>query len=483
MKNVLGLVTIALMVVVVACQVPSSTGAGSLRVVLPSPTGSRTVTANDGYGNVVRIQLVRSGVIVPLSGQSYLQQTMAGQTVTLDSIPVGTNYQLYVATGQIDTSGFFEVAYYQVSSAFQITAGASTAVSVTLNSTPIAVVEATGTSYAHAAVNGGSGLYFINGSQFSAVSSGDPAASAGNISSTTPGTYPSGTIYSLSYNSASNSPFWLSTSAGIYTSSSWPTFSLMSSPTTAVYHSGVIYIGSSGSLAYYWGAGLNAGLSASTAYSSVALPSSWTTMSSLSSSLQSQLSGLSQAITAVASDGGSNYAYLATGLGSYIVPASQISTLDPSTVSSLTVLSTADGTLIGPLTTYSNGSSVAYTFAGTTKGLYAAPVNVSTGVPTSSDGKLDLVSGTSGLNITSLYTAGYNSVPLTVAYSATTGQVLIFVYSSLVFTYPTLAGLPSGTPQFTMYSTNLGGSTYIVYLVITGTDATVRVPIYAYVLT
>ncbi len=202
---------------------------------------------------------------------------------------------------------------------------------------------------------------------------------------------------------------------------------------------------------------------------------------SSSPTLNDALNKLDQAIFSVAA-GGSNYVYLSTGIGAFRLTPSLVAqgpsvigtALTNGTVGGQSImLKTQDDTLIGPVSAYSNNSSTAYGFAGTTKGLYGSSVAVASGIP--SGGTLPLIAGTQGLNITSLATTAtsYSGVVYTAAYSATTNEILILQNLSLTARIPALSGLPSGTLQLTWYPY----STHLV-LVIAGSDATVEYPVF-----
>ena len=484
-----------------ACQVPGALGVGSLKIAVPAPASLKAATTS-GQGNLIRIQLVRNGVVVPLGGQNYLQQGLAGQTITVDSLPTGTNYKVYVASGQTATngSGFFETSYFAASDPFEISAGTSTSVSVTLNATPVSIIEDSASAN-HAAVSYSGILYFINGSAFSYVSSGDPAIVTS--SPLVPGYLASAGASGAKVYSVSNDGygFWFNTDQGILWFNSDGTFQSVSTGTGAltVWASGAVTLsnGTGPVLGYYYGSGLTAAVAPANSSSVAPFNSgdpTWTTLTAMlslnqGSSLQTALNKLNQAVLGVATDG-YNYAYLSTGIGTIRLDTSLLNSAaaDPTTLGTnlqngndghgnSILVATSDGTLVGPVSTYSNKSSQAFAFAGTTKGLYGSSVTIDKGLP--SNGTLPLLGDTLGLNITSLATRAYSTSygapdkAYTAAYSATTNEVLIYKNLNLFKRLPALAGLPSGTPQFTWYVYSSSGTTYLV-LVIAGSDATVE---------
>jgi|GEM_PF-3459668 len=506
----LGAVLAALLLT--ACQMPGALGVGSLQIAVPVPAGLRAATTS-GQGNLIRIQLVRNGVVVPLGGQNILQQGLAGQTITVNGLATGTNYKIYAASGSMNANGtgFFETSYYAASDPFEISAGTSTSVSVTLNPTPISIIEDGGTSVNHAAVSYNNALYFIDGADFKFVTGADPAPAAtlstqiaGFLSSAGAAT---GTkVYSVSFNGYSS--FWFNTSQGILPFDATEVGGLFQNVSTgtgtaslAVWQSGTVTLTGGSALAFYYGPGLTVGLAPAANYGNAPFSSgvpTWTTLTSMlslspGSTLETALNKLNQAVSGVATDA-ANYVYISTGIGAYRLDSSLLGQGTSQLGIDLTngndgngnsiLLATEDGSLIGPVSTYSDTSSKAFAFAGTTKGLYAAAVAPASGIP-SGDGKLQLLTETSGLNITGLQTLPHlassstngPNTAYTVAYSATTNEVLIYNDLSLVTRLSALAGLPSGTLNFTWHLYNNGSGREYLLLVIAGSDATVEYPV------
>ena len=151
-------------------------------------------------------------------------------------------------------------------------------------------------------------------------------------------------------------------------------------------------------------------------------------------------------------------------------------------------VATEDGTPVTLVSNITDNGVHAYTFAGTVNGLYGSAVNPTTGFPTTADGKLPVIPGTSGLNITVLSTSPVSNLrnsqglvyaAYTAAYSATTQELLVLQNNVVLARYPALAGLPSGPLQFSwdLYRFPTGSSTEILSLVVTGSDATVALPV------
>lgn len=140
MKTVQWLASLGLVVLIAGCQM-TKTGGVIVQVPAPNETTSRAVTANDGKGDWVRIQLLRNGAVIPLSqGAPFVEQKIAGQKVALSELPPGPGYTLNVATGEKKDSGYFEVAYFESSRPFSITAGVDTVIDLKLKKAPLFVI-------------------------------------------------------------------------------------------------------------------------------------------------------------------------------------------------------------------------------------------------------------------------------------------------------------------------------------------------------
>ena len=473
MKRLIGYLTGAVLVaglILAGCQVPTASG-GTLRVVLPAKSSARDISSS----TAIRLQLTRNGAIVSLSGGNYIEKSLggAGQTVSVDGLSPGSGYVLLVSTGHYaGTGNFYNTDDFSKSDAFEISAGVNTAVSVTLQTGRVAVLE--GDNGPHGATVLGSALYYLDGS---------------NIYSTTNPTSPGSSYASLggasgvqSLSSDGSSELWLNTTAGIATNANGSFAVSMfddhgSSITPSVTDSGKAALGSN-SFSYYYGSGLTAGLETSN-------DSDWWTTDDLfnfSADIRSKLQG--QMIRGVAYT--SQFAAVATSIGAFRVESSMLtSASDLGTDftngtynSSSILLQPSDPTLlIGPVSAILSGST-AMIFGGTAKGLYAANVNSTTGAPVSDGQTLSLVSGTQGLNITKLAT--YGSVvndgtvtgAYTVAYSAGTREVLVIRNQTVIDRISAFEGLPSGDLRLTLYATSSN-----LYLVATGSDATVYVPL------
>jgi len=263
-------------------------------------------------------------------------------------------------------------------------------------------------------------------------------------------------------------------------------------PVPQVYGSGTISLTTGAVMAYYFGPGLMAGFATDSTASGSNFNSGnpkWKTLSemlSLSSSpaLQTALNKLNQAVFGVATDG-NNFILLSTGIGTFRLTSGLIAqgtgvvgtalSSGKDTNGNSIMITTSDNALIGPVSAFSDNASTGYAFAGTTRGLYGSAVAVSTGLPSGGGNSLPIISGTEGLNITSLATSDVSGAPAkayTAAYSANSRELLILRNLSVATRVPALAGLPTGTPQFTWYSFSSGGKTNL-YLIIAGNEATV----------
>jgi len=391
---------------------------------------------------------------------------------------------------------------------------------MTLKPTPVSIIEGGGTNVNHAAVSYNGTLYFINGANLY-TGTGDPALSANQALKVSSylGSSGASKVYSIS-NVYSTSPpnFWFNTDKGILPSNGATvlgspamkdsTGAILSSP-PVVWGSGTVQLTGSpgGFLAYYYGPKLNSGLAPSAKVDGDFNNGDpkWTTLSSMlglsqGSQLQTALNKLDQAVTGVATDA-ANYAYLASGIGTYRLDSTLLGQTPNDLGNDFTngndgakptshsiLLQTEDGTLIGPVSTYSDTSSKAFTFAGTTRGLYASSVATATtsatqaGTPTG-DGKLPILTETTGLNISTVVTLPHAAISYfqgpntayTAAYSATSNEILIYKDLSQAARLPALAGLPSGTLQLSwhVYKDTVSH----LLLVVAGTDATVEYPV------
>jgi hypothetical protein len=450
-----------------SCHSPVNMG-GTLRVVLPG-SSSRATLANS---TAVRLQLTRNNAIVPISGGDYIEKPLSGETVSIDGLTPGSGYVLFVSTGHRTGSGnFYATDNFQQSSSFEISAGVDSAVTVTLQTSPIVVLEGESGPHAVTVSQAGTTLYFLSG----------------NNVMTPSGTYLSGynpgaNVLGLGHD-GSNGALWLNTDQGIFSSTaanvSFTTLGMTDSNSAsispAVTNSAKVNF--TNSFSYYYGAGLTGGLRVGTNLN-------WYTMDDLlsfSSDLKSKLNG--QIIRGAAYN--ADFAVLATSIGAFRVYDGMLTGKTATDVGNYLKNGTDSGgvsiaiqpsdptLLIGPVSTYSDGS-IALIFGGTSNGLYAASVNASTGYPSTSDHSLPLVSGTQGLNITQLatYPTTVNSLVYTAAYSDNTRELLILQGTQVVSRIPAFEGLPSGTPRLAIY---LNSST--LYAVVAGSDGTVEVPL------
>ncbi len=472
MKSIISVLAALLLV---GCQIPGSFGgSGNLQIHLPGGSQSRVAASTGPADNLVRIQLVRNGIIVPLSGKDFLEQKLAGQTVTLDGLPTGTGFQLFVSTGQYPTSGgaYFETAHYQASGLFEISAGNSTSVSVTLGAARVAVVEdAAASVHSTAASNSGTVLFFVSGADVRRISGGDPTVFANSALSN--GSYASsipGRLNSLANNDGT---IYFSTTQGLYYAADGTNrIDDLPTPPNALRSGFATILGYSTSvntnLYGIQGPGLSGGVSVG--------GSTW-------SPVTIGLYGFAaNPYVAYVSTGLRTVRLTGDLLGQFTSNADLLSSVSSGVDSFYNVgegitVATSDGTPIGPISTYWDTSyTTAYTFAGTKKGVYAGPVLPFSGAPI--NGTLAPVSATSGLDITFLVSLPTYYAPdsYTAAYASNTKEILIFRNSDLVDRVKSLEGLPSGDLQLEWY-VDTTASPPDLYLFASGTDATVVVPV------
>jgi hypothetical protein len=187
------------------------------------------------------------------------------------------------------------------------------------------------------------------------------------------------------------------------------------------------------------------------------------------------------------------YVYLSTSVGTFRIASDLLDSVgaaDPSAIANnlknakdqanLTMLIQPQDTtlVIGPVSTFSDyPNPTAYAFAGTANGLYSSAVNSTTGAPPGTEGMLNLVPGTLGMNITQVATFDAaipnNATVFTAAYSANTRELLILNNQTVVTRIPAFEGMPSGNVKLVWYITSSAGNNYL-NLAISGSDATVR---------
>ncbi len=467
-----------------ACQVPIGNG-GTLKVVLPG-SGNRASIAGD---TAVRLQLTRNNNIVPLSGSDFLEKSLSGQTVSIDGLVPGPGYVLLVSTGSRNPGEtFYRTNLFQKSAPFEISAGTDTAVTVTLDTTNVAVIEANNSSV-HSATVKGSALFYLDGNKVSTTTNLSLTATPETVAP-----YYSGSLSNVNGLSTDSvaSQLWLNTATGVFAESggagsgSFPIVLMTDSDgntiTPSVTDSGKIQLigisnANTNTFSYYFGAGFTAGLQ-------VGSETSWHTMDELLKvgNLKDKLQG--QIIRGVASAG--TFAILTTSIGAFRVEENMLTSAsdlgsdftngkNAADNSSIVIQASDTSLVINPVSAISD-SGTNVVFGGTANGLYASNVTAS-GAPTATgDGQtLTLVSGTQGLSITRLATYGslIGGSVYTAAYSANTREVLVLRGTTVVSRVSAFAGLPSGDPRLTLYK----DSSTALYLVVTGSDASVKIPI------
>lgn len=471
MKRIVVLL-IALGAILASCSTPTASSGGTLRIILPA--SSRAVMDGVEVGDHVRVQLARNGVIVPLSGGTFIEHSLPSGDISIDGLAPGSGYVLYVSTGQYNSGEtFYRTTYFGKSDAFEISAGTDTAVSATLAGSRFTVLEAA--SGAHAITSpDGAVLYFANGSELDRDMNNGSGQAV--VSQYRTNYAPSGVqVQGLGHDNTGK--LWLNTDKGVSVDNgSFQTPAMSDSNgsiSPSVTDSGK-FILSGNSLAYYYGAGRTAGVQTTSS------GTTWETLDEListSNELKEKLTG--QVIRSVVST--PYFGVLSTSIGSFRVESGMLNDNDALSNAltsgkfngvSIDVEPSDTSLSVTPVSAYSDGSTTGLVFEGTAKGLYAGNVNATTGVPTSADGTLPLVSDTLGLNITKLATYGslVGGNVVTVAYSDSSRELLV-LHGTTVFTrYSAFEGLPSGDLRLALY---LVGST--LYAAVSGTDATVRI--------
>jgi len=494
MKTLKAILAGALVLALAACQIPFS-GTGSLKIQLPG--GARAAAGSTG--DLVRLQLTRNGVVIPLSGGDYIEKVLAGQTVSLDGLSPGPGYNILVSTGLRNAGEtFYRTKLFQKSEPFEISAGTDTSVNLTLSASRFTVLESVAGS-AHGATtdSNGSILIYLNGAGTVQVSNGGVST---NIPVSNWSNLGSATVNGLGYNNAFlPATLWINTTKGIFESTP-PSSTIGSMPmsdsnnatiTPVVTESGSVILHDSATtqdnkIAYYAGSGMTAGIRVNT-------DPKWQTLTDLlsldsMSSLKDTLSKSGQVIRGFAS--ASPFAYLSTAIGTYRIPAELIAGTTQGLGNSLKdgkdangvsiIVEPDDGSLIiGPVSVFSDGASKAVAFGGTVKGLFASAVDPLKGIPQTPSGHLGLVAGTPGLNISQVATSAVKAADGTVytaAYSANTRELLLLKDLAVVDHISAFEGLPSGSLKFTWYVTTVS-SVHTLHLVASGGDATVQLEV------
>lgn len=471
MKKMFGVLAILLALLLASCQVPFS-GLGSIKISLPNT--ARTVNAGDGKGNIVRIQLVQNGInLVPLStSTSYLQAPLAGQDIEITDLNPGSNYTLLVATGEIKTSGFFEVSYFNTSEPFDIIAGESQDVPVTLNKNTGRSLLTHSASATQAVTTVGSSLYYLdNGSLTSRTSIGETSGS-------TVANLDGKNVRSLS---TAGTEAWINTDSGIFRSASSGALGPVSGADTFnAYDSGRVTINNisssvtSATISYYTGKGTVGGVKLDI---NNGAGGKWVEFSTALGSSLAKYSN-SQLLSGIAST--DKFAYLATAVGLMRVNTDLIKEAsadrDPSTYLT-NKLANGDFEVsynpeakVSSVSTYSNGTK-AFVFVASDKGLYGANVNASTGVST---GDLPALADTEGQmfgKVSTATSANEDATVYTAAYNVSTRSVMVFKDLNLVRIIPAFNGLPNGNLSFAW----LGANNLVIVGDASGPNATVAI--------
>lgn len=487
---------LALLVPLASCLLPSG-GTGSLRIILPSPDQgtSRAISANAPYGNLVRIQLLRNNEVIPIGGKPYLEQGMAGQVVTLDALSPGSGYTIQVATGESEASNFFEVAYFQASEGFEITAGVDADVKVVLKPVPYRLLESTPGD--HAVTNLAGHLLYIDGARLISTAgvSQDLTALAGRK------------VHSLRTVTQPKTPFdqmlFLNTDRGLVV---WNPanggFDLkamkhnvtttvdgkdVDTPTDFVTSPEILLSGSFSAVAddgvtntvyAYGGHGMTAGLAIVGSDSKEVNTVSdlvWDDLDSMlaldeNQDIKESLEGAADVVTGFAT--ASTYAWLATALDTYRIDQGKVSGTDELGDDflddpALQVKAVLDGRTV-PMVVV--GAVDGRGYGGTNRGLFTAEVDSNGAVL--NGGTLHLIAATKNLKIAKLSAYKHNGIAYAAAYSESTKDLLILKEDVVVARVPGFAGLPRGIPRLAWW---VDGT--VLTLAIAGDNGTVTYPI------
>jgi len=497
MKKLARALGAALLVALVGCQFPAN-DTGSLRVKLPSP---RAVAVNNGKGDLVRIQLIRNGVVVPLEGKAFRQESLAGQTITMNEMTVGSGYTLNVATGQALSSGFFEVAYFQTTDRFEISAGVDTTVNVTLGAAPFALEEATASADHAVAVLNGTSLAYIDGTS---------VKMQGTVQQTIPldGLYSAGAkVKGLSFVERpflndTNKDVLIATTKGLAYSIGFgaPVLKMshdVENVTDPVVFSPEVWFSGSftamgtdnvkNTVYAYGGPGLNAGVAVTKSKSTEAPANPgvmrWYDLEGLlgldgMEQVKESLKGGEPAITGFTAT--QKWSWMASALGTFRIEGSMITDgtkalgdafqkLDPAVM----IKAVFEGRT-EPIVTVAGVSGRGY--AGTQRGLFTGVLSEDgtkagsvVGAGALGDAWLGLIAGTRNLSIAQV--AAYKKEDGTVyaaAFTPTTRELLIVTNDAVTKRFPVFSGLPKGDLKFAWW---LHGT--ILKLAISGDDATV----------
>lgn len=489
------LVALIALAVLASCALPFG-GTGSLRISFEGVQARAAVVA----GDPVRIQLLRNGTVVPLSGKAYLEEKAAGQTVVIDGLNAGSGYQVLVASGKYQ-DGLFVGTQFGRSKTFEIVAGVDTAQTVApdhLNLTYLA--QSAGQAGAVAVVN--EQLYYLASDGIRRLGLETPwsvaALGSGAINSFGRGyEYRSGAFFPMG-----SERLQINTTAGLsyltalgVTSPGIPQESGTVHPNVTS-SSSVRLEGEDGAFFFYLyaGGGLTAG---------GMVMDEGTTEDEEWADLESGLEDLDESLRDTLRKAGSvvggfdstdEYAYISTAVGTFRLTSQMISKgvdrfdeyfsvdhpdwkpLDDNHRSLEMLIDASEP--VGPVSTASLGTS-GLVFLGTKKGLYAGPVDADgliTEGPTekyipkweteNEEGetiseigeetlahKATIVASTANRNIVRLASVSFQGAIYTAAYAADTAELYLLKGRDLVRTLPSFGGLPAGVPELAWFPT------------------------------
>lgn len=511
------LVALIALSIVASCALPFG-GTGSLKISLEGVQARAAVDA----GDPVRIQLLRNGTVVPLSGKAYLEVKAAGQTVVRDGLNAGSGYQVLVASGKYH-DGLFVGTQFGRSKAFEIVAGVDTAQTVApdhLNLTYLP--KSGGKAGAVAVVN--NELYYLASDGIRRFGLETPWSVAA-LGSDTINSFGRGYEYrSGAFFPMGSERLQINTTAGLsyltelgVTAPGIPQESGTVHPNVTS-SSSVRLEGEDGVFYFYLyaGGGLTAG---------GMVMDEGTTDGEEWADLESGLEDLDESLRDTIRKAGSvvggfdstdEYAYISTAVGTFRLTSQMISKgvdrfgeyfsvdhpdwtpLDDSHRSLEMLIDASEP--VGPVSTASLETS-GLVFMGTKKGLYAGPVDANglitliTEGPTekytpkweteNEDGetitqtgeetlahKATAVAGTVNRSIVRLASVSFQDAIYTAAYAADTAELYLLRNRDIFRTLPSFGGLPSGVPELAWFPTTEEG-TEVLKLAIGGDDGSV----------
>jgi len=497
---------------VVSCALPFG-GTGSLKISFEGVQARGVIFA----GDPVRVQLLRNGTVVELSGKAYLEEKSAGQTLVIDGLNAGSGYQVLVAAGEYQ-EGFFVGKQFGRSELFEIVAGVDTAQTVAPDHLSLTYLQnSAGQPGAVAVVN--EELYYLATDGVRKLGLATPwsvsALGSQNVNSF-------GTGYE--YRAGGHFPMGterlqINTTAGLsYLSGQGVTVPGINQESGTVHpnitsSSAVRFEGQDDPFYFflYSGEGLTAGgLVMDEGETEL---EGWASLESglqdLDESLRDTLRNARNAIGGFDSSG--EFAYISTAAGSFRLTSQMISKgvdkfgeyfsvdhpgwkpLDDERRSLEMLIGASEP--VGPISTASLGTS-ALVFLGTYKGLYSGPVDAdglitegptenyipmwetgeddAQGNPVVGTGqetvayKATLVQGTANRDFVQLASVAFQGVIYTAGYAADTSELYILKGREVLKRHPSFGGLPAGTPEFAWFQ-----SEGKLKLAIAGDDGTI----------